>query len=125
MLCGNLPFDDESKTILYDKILACQYKIPRYVSPLAADLLSKLLVRKVSERLTIEQIKAHPWFSLNQPVCFSEGYFIQGTKAPVGIFIIWHPDKLLAKLTAFKMEVNLESITKMVGENEHNKYTIL
>lgn len=124
MLCGYLPFDDESKSVLYDKILACQYKIPRYVSPLAADLLSKILVRKVSDRYTIEQIKAHPWFQLHQPSCFIEGLNLQGKKIPVGSLLIIL-DKNLAKLSAYKMEVNPEAIARMIGENEHNKYTML
>jgi len=117
MLCGHLPFDDGSKSILYEKILACQYKIPRHVSPLAADLLSKILVRKVTDRYSIEQIRAHPWFSLHQPMCYSDGIFYNGAKVPV--------DKPLAKLSAYKMNVNPESMTKMVSVNERNKYTML
>lgn len=74
MLCGYLPFDDESKSVLYDKILACQYKMPKYVSPQAADLLNKILVRKVSDRLNIEQIKQHPWFNMHKPSVFADGY---------------------------------------------------
>lgn len=34
-------------------------------------------------------------------------------------------DKKLAKLTAFKMEVNTEAISSMIADNEHNKYTML
>lgn len=86
MLCGYLPFDDESKTVLYNKILSCQFKIPKYVSPAAADLISKILVCKVSERLTLDQIRAHPWMSLHQPQSFANGYFFSGgdTRIPVG-----------------------------------------
>lgn len=117
MLCGYLPFDDESKTVLYDKILSCQFKIPKHVSPLAADLLQRILVRRVSERYTIDQIRSHPWFSLHQPSAFSEGIIYTGELIPV--------DRQLAKLAAFKLDVNVDSIRKMVGENEHNKYTML
>lgn len=84
MLCGHLPFDDESKSVLYDKILSCQYKLPKYLSPLAADLLTKILVRKVSDRYTIDQIRQHPWFQLNQPSSYSEGMNINGKRIPVG-----------------------------------------
>jgi hypothetical protein len=34
-------------------------------------------------------------------------------------------DKKLAKLTAYKMEVNTEAIARMIADNEHNKYTML
>lgn len=117
MLCGRLPFNEESKSVLYDKILSCQYKIPKHVSPLAADLLSKMLVRKVSDRYSIEQIRAHPWFSLHQPLSFSDGIFYNGAKVPV--------DKSVAKLASYKMEVKVDSIVKMVSVNEKNKYTML
>lgn len=117
MLCGYLPFDDESKTQLYEKIIACQYKIPRHVSHSAADLISKILVRKVSDRLTIEQIKAHPWFNLHKPSAFSEGLYFSYKKVPV--------DKDLCVLSAHKLSVNVEAISKMVSENERNKYTML
>ncbi len=35
------------------------------------------------------------------------------------------PDEPLAKLAALKMDVSLEAMSKMVGEHEHNKYTML
>jgi serine/threonine protein kinase len=117
MLCGFLPFDDESKTQLYEKIIACQFKIPRHVSHSAADLLSKILVRKVSDRLTIEQIKAHPWFNLHKPTAFSDGLYFSNKKVPL--------DKGLCVLAAHKLGVNVEAISKMVSENERNKYTML
>lgn len=53
MLCGYLPFDEESKTALYEKILQCKFAIPKYLSSSAADLLKKLLVRDVKKRLDI------------------------------------------------------------------------
>ena len=64
MLCGYLPFDEDSKSLLYKKILACDYQIPRFVSPEAQDLLRRILVRSINSRFTIEEIKAHPWFNM-------------------------------------------------------------
>ncbi len=63
MLCGFLPFDEDSKSVLYKKILACDYSIPKFVSPGAQDLIRKMLVRNINQRYSIEQIKAHPWFN--------------------------------------------------------------
>jgi 5'-AMP-activated protein kinase catalytic alpha subunit len=63
MLCGYLPFDEDSKSLLYKKILACEYSIPRFVSQDAQDLLKRILVRNIHQRFTIEQIKSHPWFN--------------------------------------------------------------
>lgn len=64
MLCGFLPFDEDSKSVLYKKILACDYTIPKFVSSEAQDLIKKILVRPINQRYTISQIKQHPWFNM-------------------------------------------------------------
>lgn len=84
MLCGYLPFDEESKSLLYQKILACKYSIPKFVSPQAADLIRRLLVRNVKKRLTIAQIMQHPWFKLYSPSQVSQGVIVSETKFSVG-----------------------------------------
>lgn len=61
MICGTLPFDEESKTLLYDKILSCKFNVPKHVSLEAEDLLRKLLVKDPKRRLEIEEILKHPW----------------------------------------------------------------
>ena len=67
MLCGYLPFEDETgnNDDLYDKICKGKYTIPNHVSDKAKDLLSKILVTDPKRRFTIHQIKNHPWFSLH------------------------------------------------------------
>ena len=61
MLCGCLPFDDESKSALYDKILACKFSLPKALSQEAADLLKKLLVRDPDRRPSLDEILDHPF----------------------------------------------------------------
>lgn len=84
MLCGYLPFDEESKSVLYQKILSCRYSIPRHVSSEARDLIKKLLVRDTKERLTIAQIKKHPWFNRYKPIRTHKGIIASETIFPVG-----------------------------------------
>ena len=67
MLCGYLPFDEESKTALYDKILACKFALPKYLSSSACDLLKMILTRDPARRPSMSQILSHAWFS-NQPI---------------------------------------------------------
>lgn len=43
MLCGFLPFDEDSKSALYKKILNCKFEVPEHVSASAKDLLHKIL----------------------------------------------------------------------------------
>jgi 5'-AMP-activated protein kinase, catalytic alpha subunit len=64
LLAGFLPFEDPDTGELYKKILSADYQLPEHVSDSAADLILKVLETDPSERLTIKQIKAHPWFNL-------------------------------------------------------------
>ncbi|KAH0916574.1 hypothetical protein HID58_031020 [Brassica napus] len=73
MLVGAYPFEDQEdpknfrKTI--QKIMAVQYKIPDYVhiSQDCKHLLSRIFVANSLQRITIAEIKKHPWFMKNLP----------------------------------------------------------
>nr|AGH25067.1 serine threonine protein kinase [Catharanthus roseus] len=73
MLVGAYPFEDQEdpknfrKTI--QRILAVQYKIPDYVhiSQDCRHLLSRIFVANPSRRISIKEIKSHPWFLKNLP----------------------------------------------------------
>ena len=64
MLCGYLPFEDPDTSTLYKKILAGDFKIPKYVSPEGRDLIKSILNTDPVTRYTIEDIRRHPWFNL-------------------------------------------------------------
>ena len=61
MLCGHLPFEDTSKEKLFDKILACDFMLPNYISEGGKDLIRKLLVKNPMKRCGIQEMKEHPW----------------------------------------------------------------
>lgn len=82
MLCGFLPFDEDSKSVLYKKILSCDYTIPKFVSPEAQDLIKKILVRNIHSRYTIDQIKSHPWFNQIKKK-LSKGFIPLKDKIPI------------------------------------------
>ncbi|KAF5783135.1 putative protein kinase CAMK-OST1L family [Helianthus annuus] len=73
MLVGAYPFEDPSdpknfrKTIT--RIMAVQYKIPDYVhiSQECKQLLSRIFVANPLRRITMKEIKSHPWFLKNLP----------------------------------------------------------
>jgi len=67
LLVGRLPFDDPYVPSLFRKIKTGEYTIPSWVDPLAADLIRGMLCVNVDRRLTVEQIKVHPWFQKNLP----------------------------------------------------------
>ena len=62
MLCGYLPFEDKDNDILFEKILECKLVFPRYISKNAKDLMEKILVTDPDKRITIPEIKKHPFY---------------------------------------------------------------
>ena len=54
VICGFLPFEDPNTNNLYKKILSGEFKIPRYVSENARDLLRKILNTNPNTRYTME-----------------------------------------------------------------------
>ena len=62
MLCGFLPFDHKDNDILFKKILECKIKFPKHLSTEAKDLLKKILVPNPRKRITIKEIKKHPFY---------------------------------------------------------------
>ncbi|KAJ3868247.1 kinase-like domain-containing protein [Lentinula novae-zelandiae] len=72
LLTGRLPFDDKDVKLLLGKVKVGKYDMPSYIDQSAQDLLSKMLVINVEERITIPEILAHPWLNTSpaalQPV---------------------------------------------------------
>lgn len=68
LLCGSLPFDDESIPSLFKKIKSGMYSLPSHLSPLTRDLVPRMLVVDPMKRITIAEIKQHPWFQHSIPL---------------------------------------------------------
>eukprot|EP00177_Eucheuma_denticulatum_P003126 GFKZ01005637.1.p1 GENE.GFKZ01005637.1~~GFKZ01005637.1.p1 ORF type:complete len:516 (+),score=68.53 GFKZ01005637.1:723-2270(+) len=67
LLCGTLPFDDESIPYLFRKIKGGIYILPSYLSDSSKDLISKMLVTDPLKRINIDEIRQHPWFMRQLP----------------------------------------------------------
>lgn len=70
MLSGYLPFDDDTENEdgadimrLYNYICSTPLTFPEYVSPLARDLLRKIIVSDPAKRINMDEIRNHPWLS--------------------------------------------------------------
>ncbi|KAI8802294.1 kinase-like domain-containing protein [Cladochytrium replicatum] len=68
LMAGHLPFDDENTVRLLAKIKAGFFVMPQHISPLAKDLVSKMLVIDPKRRITMDKIMSHPWFTSQRPV---------------------------------------------------------
>lgn len=64
MLSGHQAFEDVNVKALFNKIERGDYRMSRHFSDGAKDLISKILVVDPSQRYTINQIIAHPWFQV-------------------------------------------------------------
>lgn len=62
MVCGFLPFEDPKTSNLYKKIMAGEFKLPRFLSTDCSHFLSKILQTNPDERYGITQIREHPWY---------------------------------------------------------------
>ncbi len=60
-LVGKPPFETESHQETYRRIATVDIKWPSIVSPGARDLITKLLRRKPTDRLPLDQVISHPW----------------------------------------------------------------
>lgn len=67
LLCGSLPFDDENIPNLFRKIKGGIYAIPPHLSKRSRDLIGRMLAVDPITRITIQEVKKHPWFVVNLP----------------------------------------------------------
>ncbi|XP_058210416.1 SNF1-related protein kinase catalytic subunit alpha KIN10-like [Rhododendron vialii] len=67
LMCGRLPFNAENLPGLYAKIKNGVYTFPHYLSLAARDLISRILIVDPINRLSIPEIRRHPWFQLHFP----------------------------------------------------------
>lgn len=109
MLSGYLPFDEETKSSLYKKILQCDFRLPDHISAGAIDLMNRILVRNPRKRLGLEGLRKHPWVQ----------QFWMDIEGEKGIVL----NSTVCRIAASTMKVSEEVMNQMVLEREHNKYT--
>eukprot|EP00761_Pharyngomonas_kirbyi_P009513 gb/GECH01009529.1/.p1 GENE.gb/GECH01009529.1/~~gb/GECH01009529.1/.p1 ORF type:complete len:206 (+),score=25.31 gb/GECH01009529.1/:1-618(+) len=61
MLTALLPFEEEEPSELIQKIISVDYRFHPKISEDAKDLITKILIKDINERYTIDQILNHPW----------------------------------------------------------------
>jgi 5'-AMP-activated protein kinase catalytic alpha subunit len=67
MVCGSLPFDDDSMSSLFNKIKEGRYYMPNYISSEVKDLINRMLQPNPVKRISMREIKDHPWYLKNLP----------------------------------------------------------
>jgi len=74
MLCGYLPFDGDddaqnNNVKLFQNILECEPELPDFLSNISKDLIMRILNPDPEKRITIEQIKKHPFYLKGKGLC--------------------------------------------------------
>ena len=118
MLCGKLPFYDDDNQILYDKILAGKYEVPKHLSKDAKDILSKILEVDPKKRINFESIKSHPWFNL------IDKNYLMHTGINTNIDIIPIDEEIIKKMENLGLKDKVE-IRYNIIKNYHNKITTI
>ncbi|KZT27880.1 Pkinase-domain-containing protein, partial [Neolentinus lepideus HHB14362 ss-1] len=67
LLAGRLPFDDEDLGTLLAKVKIGKFATPSSFDPLAKDLISRMLEKDVTKRITMAEILEHPFYNLEKP----------------------------------------------------------
>lgn len=61
LLCGRVPFEAHNEFELFQKITEQEVEIPSYLDEEAKDLLKRMLTKNPASRITIPEIKRHPF----------------------------------------------------------------
>jgi len=67
MVSGTLPFDDDSMSQLFSKIKEGKFFMPNYISADVKDLINRMLQPNPVKRITMREIKQHPWYLQDLP----------------------------------------------------------
>lgn len=76
MVTGRLPFDDDNIQRLLQKVQIGQYHLPSDLPDDLRSLIKAILTVDPEKRITLEQIKVHPWFVSIPPRNFVEDNFV-------------------------------------------------
>mmetsp|Transcript_10512 Transcript_10512/g.20722 ORF Transcript_10512/g.20722 Transcript_10512/m.20722 type:complete len:476 (-) Transcript_10512:35-1462(-) len=121
LLCGSLPFDDEKISNLYKKIQGGVFSFPNYVSDSGKSLINQILSINPLERLTMDEIRKHPWFQTRLPRYLS---FPSAKKAQLVRQII-HIDDNIVKIVSDKTKIGRKFISLSLEKGEKTPFTVI
>lgn len=78
LVCGKVPFDDQSVSVLHEKIKRGNVEYPGFLSKECISLLSRMLVVDPTKRATLFEVIQHPW--MNRGYDFTQPCYIPKRK---------------------------------------------
>jgi serine/threonine protein kinase len=119
MVCGELPFDDPVQHRMLQKIKYVEPRYPEFLSPPLADLLRKLLTKDPANRITIDRIKTHPWFSQTEYARFLQLQFSADEQWLVRVV----DQEVIAELAT--LGIDIVPVTQSLLRGEYTEATAL
>ena len=119
MLVGCLPFDDDEIQILYEHIKNGNFVLPNYLSLEAMDLLKRILQVEPRKRITLEEIKNHPWFNMGTAPMY-KGININKELFKCDLNTV---DYVIKNYFSNDENINKNNLIHMVQIHTCNKYT--
>lgn len=110
MLCGYLPYEDPKTSNLYKQILSADYKLPKFLSEEAKDILARIFQTDPEKRIDIEGLRKHPWYRKAQPENMNFDYHLKKPKV----------DSLMLQKLEAQLGFSKESVERAVLNNKHN-----
>ena len=122
MVCGYLPFEEETNEKLYKKIYSTKLEIPERISSQCKDLLNKLLVVNPKKRPSLEEIKNHKF--LNYGVIWYKEHFCKIMKKYDLKKENINMD-ILDNMNQYGVDDLKENIINDILNNKHNRNTMI
>jgi 5'-AMP-activated protein kinase catalytic alpha subunit len=108
LLCGALPFDDDSVPGLFKKIKLGRYSIPGWLSAGAKDLIMKMLTVDRAARISLAEVREHFWFKDEDEHATSTS--LASATAELEERAFTDPERKTSESVASSLEKPLESV---------------
>ena len=115
MICGYLPFEDQVTERVYQKIRCGRFELPDHLSKECRDIITRLLTVNPNKRITIEEIKSHPFLKLASPIYHIDENYYRKDYCEAVI------DKMINNMPGFSFK--REEIIFYLVHNKHNNIT--
>eukprot|EP01132_Coremiostelium_polycephalum_P009627 gene9627-11798_t len=122
LLTGRLPFDDENIRKLLNKVKNGSFAMPAFIHKDAQDLLNKMLMVDPKKRITIKEIKQHPWFLSNLPQ-FSKSHSLEDLSYSSLPDLSFLDDEVFRSLMALGLGTT-EEVKKALVSNESSNILV-
>lgn len=113
MVAGRLPFSEVNQSETLTKIMDGSYEMPEEISADLQDLLSRMIVVDPKDRITVDEVLAHPWCST-----IKVGGPINGLVHEVGITPEEH--EKVAKILSDNKIASRELLKKSLDANSYD-----